>query len=327
MKTYNQYTAEDFLNDLDFNSWLEAGFTNNETLTSIRANNGHNSEISAAIDIALALKKSDTKYDQNRKKILLDKITEAIEKGDEVPTGIKKRGIPAVVKYLLPLTIAASYFIIFFINNKANKTAEKLIVVEQANEVIEELPDGSTVIIDGGSNMKVDENFNKNRNLMLEGRAFFQVKKGSTFKVTTKHGTVEVLGTSFSVLSRDNIFEVVCKTGKVKVSSLTETQPQILMPNEKVIFQNNILIKSEASQSSFEWQNGNYYFTEIELAQVVKELENQFNVKIKMDTSLLKIKYTGFFNSHDLDKALYSVTWPLNLKHIRISDKEVEIKN
>lgn len=157
------------------------------------------------------------------------------------------------------------------------------------------MPDGSTVIIDGGTNMKVTENFNKNRNLNLEGEAFSQVKKGSTFKVTTKHGTVEVSGTSFSVLSRDNIFEVVCKTGKVKVSSLTDTQPQILMPNEKVIFQNNILIKSEASQSSFEWQNGNYYFTEIELAQVVKELENQFNIKIKMDTSLLKIKSYRIF--------------------------------
>lgn len=60
MKTYNQYTTEDFLNDLDFNSWLEAGFTNNETLTSIRATNGHNSEINAAIDIALALKKNQT---------------------------------------------------------------------------------------------------------------------------------------------------------------------------------------------------------------------------------------------------------------------------
>lgn len=326
MKPYQQYTAEDFLNDKDFIDWLDSDFTNNETLSAIQANNENNSEINGAIAIAQALKRPVTLYDDKRKTMLFDKITAAIEKEDEVQLESIKKGIPAVIKYILPLAIAASYFIIFFINDKSDNKTEKVIVVEQAKEVLEELPDGSSVIIDGGSNMKIADNFKKNRTLNLEGRAFFQVKKGSTFKVNTIHGSVEVLGTSFTVLSRDNIFEVVCKTGKVKVNALIDTQPQMLTPNEKVVLQNNVLIKTEASQAAFDWQNGNYYFTENEFSQVVKELENQFNIKVKIDTAFLTMKYTGFFNSNDLDKALYSVTWPLNLKYVRISDKEVEIK-
>ena len=323
MKTYTNNTTEDFLNDNDFRSWVNSGFNNNVTLSSMMDDASSNKELLDAIEIMTALNKSEVKYSDERKNKLFDRISDSIDIVDKTAETKAPKKIPAVIKYLLPIAIAASYFIIFFYNKS---TPEKLIVVEQAKEIIEKLPDGSTVTIDGGSNLKVAENFRKNRTLNLEGRAFFEVKKGKTFKVVTDNGTIEVLGTSFTVLSRDNIFEVVCKTGKVKVTSVTDTQPQVLTPNEKVVFENNTLVKTEASQSLFEWQKGNYYFTETKLSQVVKEIENQFNVKVNIDSTYLTLKYTGFFSSGDLDKALYSVTWPLNLKFNRLSDREIEIK-
>jgi ferric-dicitrate binding protein FerR (iron transport regulator) len=172
----------------------------------------------------------------------------------------------------------------------------------------------------------VPAKFNKKRSLSLNGRAFFEVKKGSKFTVITDNGTVEVLGTSFSVLSRENIFEVICKTGKVSVSTKDNADIQIITPSEKVILTNNKLVKSNANNESLAWKDGNYYFDNASLLEVIKELENQFKIKIKTDEKNLSLRYTGFFNTDNLGKALHSVTWPLNLKYELVSNHIVEIK-
>lgn len=55
------------------------------------------------------------------------------------------------------------------------------------------------------------------RSVKLEGEGFFEVQKGKTFEVVSDKGKTVVLGTSFTVYSRDNDYYVRCKTGKVKV--------------------------------------------------------------------------------------------------------------
>jgi len=60
-------------------------------------------------------------------------------------------------------------------------------------------------------NSKSTISFNKtdwknNRQLTLDGEAYFKVEKGSTFTVNTNNGSVTVLGTQFNVNSTRRFF-------------------------------------------------------------------------------------------------------------------------
>ncbi|MBK7651224.1 MAG: FecR domain-containing protein [Flammeovirgaceae bacterium] len=66
------------------------------------------------------------------------------------------------------------------------------------------LPDGSHVLLNAGSTLRYPERFvNDNREVYLEGEAFFNVKSSlhQKFLVKTKDLTIKVYGTSFNVMS------------------------------------------------------------------------------------------------------------------------------
>jgi transmembrane sensor len=77
---------------------------------------------------------------------------------------------------------------------------------EYAQQLNETLPDGSSVIISPDSKIRYNDNKHgiKVRAIELEGTAFFEVKKGiCVYSQNMLNGNVTVLGTSFSVTSRN----------------------------------------------------------------------------------------------------------------------------
>jgi len=90
------------------------------------------------------------------------------------------------------------------------------------NEVIQRsLPDGSQINLNKNSKLVYPRKFNENRNLRLEGEAFFEVvsDKANPFIVRSGDILVEVVGTSFNVSARKNVglVQVVVETGTVAV--------------------------------------------------------------------------------------------------------------
>ena len=110
-----------------------------------------------------------------------------------------------------------------------------------AQQVDIELPDGSKVQLNAVSTL-THKTFmwNQNRELDLQGEAYFKVKKGDTFSVKTAQGSVTVLGTEFSVNVRENYFNIICYEGKVEVKTKNNT-PIILTEGKAVQFKNEIL--------------------------------------------------------------------------------------
>ena len=81
------------------------------------------------------------------------------------------------------------------------------------------LPDTSQVILNSNSTIKYKTwNWESNRNISLEGEAYFKVAKGSTFSINTSQGLVTVVGTQFNVSTKNNEFTVACFEGKVNVT-------------------------------------------------------------------------------------------------------------
>lgn len=185
------------------------------------------------------------------------------------------------------------------------------------------LPDESVVTLNAVSEITYKKtSFNKNRQLELDGEAYFNVKKGSAFNVETDQGNIEVLGTKFNVKSRENFFMVFCYEGSVAVSY--NSTKVILTKGEGVqLIKNNTLIKLQNPEVSGPlWLNNESYFTSAPYSEVLAEFERQFKVKIISKTINTDVLFTGGFRNNDLDSAISSITLPLNINY-RIKDNEI----
>ena len=115
--------------------------------------------------------------------------------------------------------------------------------IGQGQKVNATLPDGSTFTLNAESKLTYSrKKWENKRTLNLEGEAFFEVKKGSTFKVITPNGDVQVLGTKFNVRSRKNSFDVQCQSGKVDVISTKGKILQELTPGDVVRIIDNKIV-------------------------------------------------------------------------------------
>lgn len=169
----------------------------------------------------------------------------------------------------------------------------------QQTEII--LSDGSKVWLNSHSSISYPVSFNeKERIINLDGEAYFEVSKknGVPFIVQTGDYKIQVLGTTFNVLSRlkQRVFETSLFTGAVKIYSDAQKDSAIFLnPQEKVVLENGKMIKSWITgQKLPAWKIGMFDFDNISFKQVVEELESFFAVKIFIDNQqLCDYKYTG----------------------------------
>lgn len=187
-----------------------------------------------------------------------------------------------------------------------------------------ELPDGSFVEVNANSTLTYSSEWDRRVN--LTGEAFFEVTKGSTFEVITPTGKVTVLGTSFNVFARNGELEVACKTGKVQVSIPDKAFTENISPGEAVLFKSDTVKKvSYLPNLIGKWNQGEFYFNEKELTDVIDELQRQFDIDIKVTDSINQ-KFTGFFTTSDLETALEMVCLPLDLSFEKIGDQNFVIR-
>lgn len=188
------------------------------------------------------------------------------------------------------------------------------------------LPDDSEVILNAKSQLRFDKkDWEKNRNLDLDGEAFFKVTKGNKFTVHTDVGTIQVLGTQFNVKERDNYFEVQCYEGSVQVAY--KDKKTILMPGKtfRVVKGEQIVVKDFNSENPA-WLVQESSFDNVPLWQVIDELEIQYNMVISAESVNTSSLYSGSFTHNDKNIALQSVTIPLKLSY-KIEGNKVEFYN
>ncbi len=187
------------------------------------------------------------------------------------------------------------------------------------------LLDGSEVILNSKSEITYNSKaWKKNRELFLEGEAYFKVKKGSKFTVNTNNGSVRVLGTQFNVNSKSDYFEVVCYEGKVSVG--TAKDEVILKPNQNIRKINgNPIEKWETKVQKPSWMYGESTFRSVPVKYVITALEEHYNIKFdhsKIDNSVI---YSGSFTHDNLKTALKTVFETLNIKYLIKEDKNIEL--
>jgi transmembrane sensor len=182
---------------------------------------------------------------------------------------------------------------------------------EQGSQPVQ-LPDGSQVWLHQNTILSYEKGFAANdfRRLRLQGEAFFEVEKNAEkpFVVEAAACTVQVLGTSFDIRSRDTEEEtfVAVKTGKVRVSS-TQTKVE-LKPGEKAVVRRSsgtIQLSKEDAMHVAQWRSTDLEYRNLALSQVLQQLSHRFERKIQLSNpDLVNCPYTVYLPKADLSAVL-----------------------
>lgn len=236
----------------------------------------------------------------------------------------KGKGKVVKVSWLKPLLRIAAVLVVligsyFFFYLNVNTTIET--AVAEKSDLY--LPDSSHVVLNAYTKIAFKPRlWNLQRQVNLDGEAFFEVAKGSKFDVKTSAGIVSVLGTKFNVKNRDGFFEVVCFEGLVEVESSGETNQ--LPPGHALrVINGKIYKRADLADTSPGWIKHESSFLSVPFKQVIREFERQYDVKVVTRGVNMEQLFTGKFTHDDLNLALRAISLPLNLKYEIVNGDKV----
>ena len=179
-------------------------------------------------------------------------------------------------------------------------------------EKVHTLTDGSKIYLNSVSSLTVDENYNLlNRKVELNGEAYFEIEKGTLpFTIKTEYGEVTVLGTSFNLKNRKEIFELGVTSGLVnftsKVKSYNLEKGQELQISEEFL-KKNVLKKTYVDYPS--WRYNKIFCDQKSLKQISLELERKFDISFTFsDPQIEELTITGIIDINNLKSSIHAIT-------------------
>lgn len=321
---YTKYDAIEFAEDPSFISWVKQKDPKAKRFWEDWQKN--HPEKAKELKEATVLVKSISFKEEEPTKNRIDNLWDKIEAETSVsaqPISKVRRLTVKWISYAAAASVAAILFFYFY-------SPVTTLNVGNGERLAYQLPDNSTVELNADSKISFKRKaWSDERIVELEGEAFFDVEKGSTFKVITPSGQVEVLGTSFNVNTRNNELSVKCKTGRVRVTA--QGDEKILTPGKATKTNKDKpgleLVYDIDVNQAIGWRDGNYYFQNVPLKVAFEEMERQYDVTIQA-SSAVSAKLGSWLFSGDLNNALKQVCFPNNLsfkeqgKTVIISESE-----
>ncbi len=233
---------------------------------------------------------------------------------------VPKMGIAAAIILAFGLlTLMLAYFLPG--HNQIRYTADSRMQIT--------LPDKSTVILKKGSQLTLDERFNKKtRTTNLKGQAWFVVSPNSEkpFIIEAARSSIKVVGTSFSVDSRPNKPDlIVVKTGKVEVNHKYTDEILMLGANELAeASENRLYTISNIRPNYLSWALRDFYFSNATLEGVARELEQAFGKNVAfVDSSIGKLQISATFENQSLNEIIDIISETHNLQYSIAGDNVV----
>lgn len=181
-----------------------------------------------------------------------------------------------------------------------------------------ELADGSIVSLSVASSLRYDEHFGSaNRDLYLDGEAYFEVTRNSSVPLTVHTGNTmtRVLGTAFGVrkYSSDSSVQVTVNAGKVEVG--VAATHQIVAAGEAVRATSNGITLVPLDPAASAWMRGEIVFDNTPLSQVMPEMERWYGIQIKLsDPSLGAELVTATLGSQSRSNAIHIIALMLGAR-------------
>ena len=183
------------------------------------------------------------------------------------------------------MAAAAVLVIGLFVIIGVNKTGNVTVIADAGDKQVT-LPDNSTITLKQGAILAYHKSFNEeDRNITLQGEAFFDVARNEQMPFIINAGdvSVQVLGTSFYVKSGKAAYVAVV-TGKVQVTAIKNTTNKlILTPGETGQLENGKLMEDATDiYDLMYWKTGNLNFADVPLAEVAARLDKIFAESVRL---------------------------------------------
>lgn len=184
------------------------------------------------------------------------------------------------------------------------------------------LADGTKVWLNAASSITYPTSFlGKERKVMLEGEAYFEVAKNKDqpFKVVTKQQELEVLGTNFNVnsYSDEPDIKTTLLSGSVKVSDNNNKQSTLLKPGEQSTLKKNgnIHVSSINTENVIAWKSGLFQFHDSDIQQAMRQLARWYDIDIEFEGLIPNIKLWGEVHRNANAKEALEVLSYFDLKY------------
>ncbi|MEH6358349.1 MAG: FecR domain-containing protein [Pseudomonadales bacterium] len=124
------------------------------------------------------------------------------------------------------------------------------------------------------------------------------------FRVETKHGVIQALGTRFTVRVEGDKTQVTVLEKAVRISLVSGSSIEI-KKGQRISFTLNEIASPElADISAGSWINGSLMVVNMPLGQLISELARYRQGLLSCDSSISKIKVSGAFPLENTDQAL-----------------------
>ncbi len=285
-------------------------------------------KIEAWLDSEKTKNKKDFAWAKEDEEELFRKITKNIDNVEEIISFNPKRERTPSSKNSQWLAIAAALLLLVTVSvfiwsvTRDQSSSQQPIVVNDIEKII--LNDGTIVWLKKKSKLIYAENTENNeRRAELTGEGLFEVAKDANrpFIIDCGEIKVRVIGTSFSLKTDNKTIELKVLTGKVNLSSSSNTKGFDIEPNNKVVyagkqtFDTKPLEESEVTTITSHTEY-NMEFSNATLDEIFRRIEKKFLVKIQVENeAILKCKMRGDFTDHSLESTLEMIAEVLNLKN------------
>ncbi len=315
MKDYQFYTVRDFTLDENFQNWVFHPDIKNKYFWElwIQQHPQKADAINDAVKLVRSMVFQSYTLSNKEKEVLWESVWDKIDEVEaeavsDIPVSLKmntpyKKWKYAVAAGFIGLMVLSVFWL------KSDRIAAKTISFSshagfgEVKKLL--LPDSSEVTLNANSHLVYSEKENNDREVWIDGEAFFHVIHTSDNRKFIVHTfdkvSVEVLGTSFNVNSRGNQIAVVLQQGSIKVEidegdARGKTQ-LYLKPGEMVSYNKKFgdYSKREVAPEKFDsWASGKLMMNNYTLAQVTTFMQQVFGEKLIIrDSTLFSSKISG----------------------------------
>lgn len=232
---------------------------------------------------------------------------------------------------VVALTLGFSYFY-YQASLEKEMMAMQTISVPAGQRINLTLSDGTNVWLNARTSLSYPMKFSKkNRQVVLDGEAYFEVAKDKSkpFIVQTDKYNVEVLGTTFDVeaYAETGEFETTLMSGSVKVASAANPEEAMtLKPDNKVYLKDGQLhVTTVDDYNPYRWKEGLICFKNESFVSIMKDFEKYYGLTIRVDNkNVQKYVYTGKFRQTDgIDYALRVLQKDIKFTYQRDDENQI----
>jgi len=198
--------------------------------------------------------------------------------------------------------------------------ANALRYFSEEKTITQNLEDGSVVTLNNASELDKEKVFLNNRNVQINGEAFFEVSSDKDHPFTVYFGQYKlvVVGTKFNVRNRkdENYKEITVLEGIVKVFDNNTPDGILVTKGQQLTIpvEGSSILKQVDAENFLSWKTGNLDFRKTKLEDIALILSRTKDAQITLDNNIKKCKFTGDLSGLSIDDAIQVITLTNALK-------------